>query len=317
MKIYSYIKYLLIGSLFFTLQSCDDNFADLKEKSLTWQESTHLKINAVEGKENFIWEKSVETSLQYWKNTSIELDVVINSKKARTELSKIDFYITAEERDGYNYSAPFDTNGKLLRTISAIPEDGKLSLALNAEEVYQMFSSDFKNDRTVSKVLSGDLFELHWVITAKDGSVMDSRNYVGGEYRYDFSGLYLELSPVWPNTFKVEWLAGKDLLEMIGASFASDEITITATTASGTYDAPYLFNANIGMPFMASLVFNSDTGETQVADVWGLGAGWKFSNIDGVSLDIELTGTENILMPGAYKVRLTRTDGANWPTNIH
>ncbi len=304
-----------------SMQSCSDDFSTIEEIETSWQEATHLNIIPVEGKEAFVWEKNILTQEQYWKNTVVELDLVINSDLANTEVSKIDFYITAEEFEGYNYTAPFDSNGRLVSTVSGVSEDGKFTLTLNAEEVYELFSSDFKNNRTESQVLKDDLFELHWVVTAKDGSEMDSRNYVAGEYRYSFAGKYQELAPpIWQDTYDFEWLSGIDIFGMLGLVVApTGEMTVTERSGTpGTYTIPnMLFNADFGIPMTGDLVFDFESGLTTVSNAYGLS--WTVSNINGSSLDIEITGMDNLLpIPGAvYKVRLTRQDGANWPTNIH
>lgn len=304
----------------FSLQSCSDDFSTIEEVETRWQESTHLKLRPVEGKEAFVWEKNILTQEQYWKNTVVELDLVINSDLANTEVSKVDFYLTAEELDGYNYTAPFDTNGKLLSTVTGISEDGKFKLILNAEEVYELFSSDFKKDRTESQVLKDDMFELHWVVTAKDGSLMDSRNYVDGEYRYSIAGKYQELAPpIWQDSYDFEWLSGNEIFGMLGLSVApTGEMTITESDTPGTYTIPnMLFNADFGIPMTGALVFDFNSGLTTVTNSFGLS--WSVSNINETSLDIEVTGMENLLpIPGVvYKVRLSRKDGVNWPTNIH
>lgn len=303
----------------FSLQSCSDDFSTIEEIETSWQESTHLILTPVEGKEAFIWEKSIETSEQYWKNTSVEFDVVINSEIANTEVSKIDFYITAEERDGYNYTAPFDTDGKLVSTVSSISEDGKFSIELDAEEVYQLFSSDFKNDRTESQIIKGDLFELHWVVSAKDGSVMDSRDYVAGEYRLSFEGIYQELAPpIWEGTYDFEWIEVSEDLPMYGVNLGdTGEMTIIQSSTLGTYDIPnMLFSLNLGMPYHGKLIYDYPSGETKFEDSIGYAGTWLLSNINGSSIDVAYFSP----MLDAYgisgKVRMTRRDGENWPTNI-
>lgn len=318
MKIYSYINYLLILGFVLSLQSCDDDFFTQEEEISQWEAATNLKIASVEGKEAFVWEKNLLTEEQYWKNTVVELDIEISSTLESSELEKVDFYITAEESDGFNYTAPFDTDGKLLNTISEIPEDGKFKLTLNAEDVYDLFSGEFKNARTISTVLDGDLFELHWVITAKDGSVMDSRNYAEGDYRYTIKGVNQGWAPpVWEGTYDVEFLeVGAGLWQ--AAVGDTGEMTITESDVLGTYDIPnLLFTIDIGQPYPGKLVYDFITGSSNVSGSWGVGGTWILSNVDGISIDVEYYSPLYDAYGVSAKVKLTRRDGVNWPTNIH
>ena len=309
----------------FAFHSCSEEdqseFSDLTAVN-DWQFNTQLSFTPEVGKEAFIWEKNILTLAEYWVNDEVVFNGNISSSLNTSQFSKIDFYITAEEKGGYNYTAPFDKTGRLITSVSNISDEGNFTLTLNAEDTYQLFGSNFVNNRSQTKVFEGDLFEIHWVITNVDGSILDSRDYVDGEYRYSITGKYQELAPpVWQDTYDFEWLSGDDLLAGFGLiSATSGTLVITESATPGTYDIPnMLFNADFGIPFPGTLVFDFDSGLTTTADAYGFGVSWEYSNINESSIDIEIKGVGNLLPAGdtIFKVRLTRQDGANWPSNIH
>lgn len=323
MKTFSFLKYIIIAVGFvFVLQSCsseDTEFPNLASGTDSWKENTKINFTATAGKENFIWEKNLLSFDEYWKNDVVELNATITSTIGLSQISKIDVFINTQEKDGYNYSAPFKTEGKLIKTITSVPASGDFSLQFNATETYDLFATDYVKDRTTTKAYDGDLFELYWIISLANGQVLDSRNYFNDGYSFAFKGKYQELAPpVWQDTYTMEWLSGNDVFALFGLNVpVMDEFVITESSTPGTYNlTSMLFNINLGLT--GTMVYDFNSGKTTVLDdAFGL-VSWRFSNINGPSIDIEIFGMDNLIpIPGiVYKVRLTRQDGNNWPSNI-
>jgi len=319
------LRYLLILSFIYSFQSCNDEldseFSEANTENIPWQADTHIKIQPVKDKEAFIWLTNVITLEQFWGNDTVELNLALNSVITNTSFSKIDFYLTAQEKDGYNYTPPYDTTGKLLTSITEIPEDGKINLKIKADDVYELFKNDFVNPRPEAPLLAGDLFELHWIITNVDGSVLNSNDFIEGEYRFGFTTLYKEKKPPsWEGTFDYEWIYVSDGAEEWGGVAVGDKGQITieeltdATETQKVFDVSHLlFNYNYGGPGKLYLDFN--TGETYVEG--NSEEKWVISNVDGPTLEISWTYKYSEDYDEYGTVRLTRTDGEDWPENFH
>jgi len=326
MKKYSFIKYLLVSSLIFTIQSCDDEitseFPDAKSpENMAWQANTNIKVNPVEDKEAFIWLTNVVTLEQYWGNDTVELKMKLNSIIPTENFAKIDFYLTAQETNGYNATPPYDTTGKLLTTTTDLPESGEFGLQINADEAYDLFKGNFVNPRITAPLLDGDLFEIHWIITNKDGTVLNSQDYVGGEYRFGFTTLHKEKKPPsWEGTFNYEWIYVSDGGLQWGGVKVGDkgQIEIVETTdaleLNKEFDVSHLlFNYNYGGA--GKIYLNYETGETYVEG--SEEEKWIISNVDGPNLEISWTYKYSEGYDEYGTVILTRTDGEDWPENFH
>ncbi|MCF6223326.1 MAG: hypothetical protein L3J34_06315 [Flavobacteriaceae bacterium] len=326
MKKYSIIKFLMVLSLVFSIQSCRDlndlEFPEAKDPgSLAWQATTHMKISPTEGKETFVWLTNIITLEQYWGNDTVELNFEMDSSIPTENFSKIDFYLTVEEKDGYNSTPPYNTEGKLLRTITDLPENANFVLQISGNKVYEMFKSDFINPRQQAPLLDGDLFEIHWIITNKDGTFLNSQDYIQGEYRFGFSTLHKDKKPPsWEGTFNYEWTYVSDGGLQWGGVKVGDtgQIEIVETTEAlelnKEFDVSHLlFNYNYGGD--GKIFLNYTTGETYVEG--GSEEKWTISNVDGNTLEIAWTYKYSAEYDEYGTVRLTRTDGEDWPENFH
>lgn len=311
MKKKSIFKSLLFLGAIFLLQSCESNDEPLMEEAVNWQERTRISFKAAEDKETFIWYHDLLTNADYWGNDEVEVDMTIKTNVSVDLLDKVDFYITVEEKDGYNYSAPFNTDGKMISSVS-IPESGEFTFKMNADDAYDLYKNDFHNDRSSVLARAGDIFLVYYVITAKDGSTFDSRKSLKEGMRF---GLKVRVEdyapPVWAGTFDYEVID-------IGYSCGTLKGQLTfVNEGEGVYHIPSLtFNycwsgsGKINYDFITGLVKvdpNNDYDDVV----------WNISNINGTSLDIYWTYYYTASYGEWSKVRLTRTDGANWPTNIY
>jgi len=328
MKKYSFIKYLLVLSIIFSMHSCNDEITSefpnaVDPANLAWQANTHIKVTPVEDKEAFIWLTNVVTLEQYWGNEIVELKMKLNSVIPTDNFAKIDFYLTAQEKDGYNATPPFDTTGKLLSTLTDFPESGEFGLQIDADDAYELFKGDFLMPRTTAPLLDGDLFEIHWIITNKDGTELNSQDYVAGEYRFGFTTLHKEKKPPsWEGTHEYEWIYTSAGASTWGGVSVGDKGQINIVETSDALDLDKFFDAddlsfgyNYGGP--GSLSLNFETGETSTIDDSWRAQEWTISNVDGNTLEI----TWKYYYTDSYDewgtVRLTRTDGEDWPENFH
>jgi len=315
MKKKSILKYLLFFSTIFLLQSCDEDTNIYEEGELSWQNSTVLKVTPVEDKETFIWYKDLLTFEEYWGNETVELNMKLRSELSADQFSKVDFYVTVEEKDGYNYTAPFDRTGKMLTSVD-IPESGEFSLALNATDAYALFINDFQTDRSSKLPVADDFFLVYWVITAKDGSTLDSRSVANND-RYAIKVRVEDYAPpVWAGDYNYEIIdvgyncGGSNAIGTTGTISIAHLGTGVYRVSSLTFNYCYSGAGNIVFDFLDGLTYvdpNNDYDDVV----------WNISNINGTSLDIYWTYKWTANYGEWSKVRLTRTDGVNWPTNIY
>lgn len=308
---------ILVVSAIILLHSCTVNDDDLyQEPALeeSWQQQTKLEVLPVFNKETFKWEVDTYNETGNWKNDEVELNMKIVTT-ANVEFTKVDFYSIAEEKNGYNYSKPFDAVGKKIHTVS-LSGMKEFSWTLKADEVYNLFINDFKNDRSgMYYALEGDKFLLYWVITASNGSVLDSRldpNYD----RYLISTKVRTVLPkIFEGEFDFEWIELTKGAEVEGGVSLGETGTVLITYDE---DNDYylmdnlLWNYFYGSP--GKLYYKPDglvyvEGENQEK--------WTISNINGNSMDIEFWYMYSDEYDEIGKVRFTRKDGKNWPTNLY
>ena len=306
----SILKYLLLFSTIFLLQSCDEDTNIYEEGELSWQNSTTLKVTPVEDKETFIWYKDLLTFEEYWGNETVELNMKLRSNVSADQFSKVDFYVTVEEKDGYNYTAPFNTTGKMFTSVD-MPESGEFSVSINATDSYALYMNDFKTDRSTKLPVADDIFLVYWVITAKDGSMLDSRSEATND-RYAMKVRVENFAPpVWEGTFNYEWI---DIGYSYGKQIGATGTTTFTNLGEGVYDVD---NGNFHYAYSGpgTLTYDFLTGLCSFAGTYQ--TVWEISNVDGASLDIYWSYQWTASYDEWGTVRLTRTDGKDWPTNIH
>ncbi|TRZ41302.1 hypothetical protein [Robertkochia solimangrovi] len=314
--------YMLPILSLFTVFSCsDEGFEDpvreaVNPEDLPWMATTNLEVSGVEEKENFVWETNLLTSEEYWGVEDVEYQVAINSEVEKTNFSKIEFYITLQEENGYNYSAPFDYEGKLAATVNQWNEEGEFSLSFNVEDTYAMFIDNLKFDRSAKLARAGDLFEVHWVIYGKDGETFDSRLQSGAKYRFTFLTKLLDFAPpIWAGTYNYEWIEATANAVRYGRITVGQTGTVTISQVEGQtyYMSNLMFGyyyagaGNVVYDFLDGLVYVEGSRQEK----------WHIINIDGPSMDIALEYQYSAGYDEYCTVRITRTDGTDWPTHIY
>ncbi|TRZ41592.1 hypothetical protein DMZ48_16410 [Robertkochia solimangrovi] len=305
------------------VQACNnDGFEDPVNEAPTsedmpWQANTMLKVTADSLQYAFIWERDLLTYNEYWKNEEVILHMKLESVLTSKQLDKVEFYINAEEKDGYNAQAPYDKANFLIETITDFNDERSFDLVIPAPTVYDLFKNKFEYNRNTQLAREGDIFEIKWVIYAKDGSVIDTRESSSIDNRFGFATIFQDFAPpVWAGDFAYEWI---DMGWGISYYDPSIVIGTTGIMTIQQVDASNYTISNIHFGHSSgragTLYYEFDTGLVESEST--LNDTWVISNIDGASLDIAFTNNWSSGYGYWGTVRLTRTDGANWPSNIH
>lgn len=311
----SLLGYFLVLCTVFLSQSCDIDADDsYTEGNLSWQSTTRISAKAVKDKETFIWYHDLLSGEDYWGNDKVELNMKLVSDLKPEEFSTIDIYIVAEEKDGYNYSAPYDSKGKLLKTVD-MPSTGEFSLELAATDAYALFANEFLTDRSEVLAAKGDIFLVYWVLNRNDGSKLDSRDHLNYE-RYPIIVRVEDYAPpVWEGTFEYEWIECSNGAVNWGGVFVGQTGTVNIVNlGEGKYSMTnLLWNYYYGSA--GYIYYDFISGLTYVEGSYN--ERWYISNIDGPSMDIRFWYYYSDAYDETGTVRFTRTDGNNWPTNIY
>ena len=294
MKKYALIKYFFILSVIFSLNSCgeddDSEFIDaVSPENLEWQANTNITVTPVEDKNIFVVDRQVLGGALSWANDTVEFNMDLNSILPIDDFASIDFYLTAEELNGYNYTGPYDTSGKLYQTVlsSEMTEDGKFNIEIIADEAAILFQNEYQNSRPEIALLEGDLFELHWVIKANNGTIYDSRDYVESDTRFGFTVRYDDIAPlIWDGIFEYEWTYTSAGAESWGAVYVGKTgLTIITPTSPGLYDSNDVsFDYYYGGP--GSITFDYLTGLTAIVDTSWREQKWEILSVGGPTLEI-------------------------------
>jgi len=330
MKTIHNYKYLFLFGIISLFVSCsEEGFTDpishTDPNKNSWVYNTNLNISAKKDKEAFLWLKNVLTLEEYWGNDEVTLDVNLNSEFPISNIDKIDFYFTAQEKDGYNYTAPFDTEGVFFKSINSWDEEGKFTLNIEGESIYSLFTNKFKFNRASSLVREGDLFELHWVIYGKDGKIKDSRKSVEGNSRYGIAAKRQDFAPpVFEGNFIRTWTyipPGSLFSLVFGSKFVTGltENCPIENLGGGDYKIDFTgYGLTTGATDDVGIINFNFTSGLLTVKYGPLGDKYKVTNVSGDTLTIDWTCAYSgapYFIYGTFTLK--RTDGANWPTNIY
>lgn len=332
MKKHITFKYCFLAIIpLFLLYSCNDDSSEFSDPVTSdlfhWHANTNIVISPADTVKSIVlFRNLIDTSLS-WKSKTVQLNMDLNSPLLAENFSKIDIYITAEEKDGYNYTAPFDTTGILYKTISDIT-DNSLSIVLDGNELGKMFETKFKNPRSGVPLLEGDIFELHWVLTNMDGNTLDSRDYIDPEYRFGVGVKVLDsVPPILAGEFSYKWIEASDDAMDWGIELNyTGNITIGlkegTTTSYNVSDLTFGYNYLLDFdPALGYIEYDYVTGLITVTDQALIDYGqqetsWEIIKVDDrKNITIKYT---NLLYPTEYgTIQLTRSDDNDWPNNLH
>ncbi|MCF7568282.1 hypothetical protein L3X37_07885 [Sabulilitoribacter arenilitoris] len=308
-------KYFLFFSAIFLLNSCDESDDSVIEEVVNWKEQTRIAFTPVEDKETFIWYHDLLTNEDYWATDEVEINMSLKSNVSAENFSKVDFYLTVEEKDGYNYTAPFNTTGKMIGSVN-VPESGEFTFNIKGDDAYGLYLNDFKNSRSSVLAREGDIFLLYYVITAKDGTTLDSRKSTKVGNRFGMKVKVEDYAPpVWEGTFDFEWIEVSGGAATYGGVFVGKTGSVNIThLGNQVYSmSNLLWDYKYGTS--GKIFFDFLSGETYVSG--NSSEHWTISNINGSSMDIEFWYSYSDDYDETGTVRFTRTDGADWPSNIY
>ncbi len=319
MKKLKYINLITKSLLVILMISCsksDEFDAAVTPEKIAWQANTAITVNAVNGIASFIWETNLLTLETYPVSDTLELNFKIKSIAKIENISKVEIYVNAEEKDGYNYTEPFDYTRKLFTTITVIPEDGTFSLKIPAEDLYELFSNEFLNDRSEVHLLDGDFFTLTWKIIHSDGSVFDSFDNPISENNFGLQVKYQDYyPPVLEGSYTYEYIEAGAGFSMLGIGVGTTgTIDITLTEPPGTYYVSDFGFNKWSLP--NTLVHDFPSGLVTTSEGF-YKTTWAIVDVNGASIDIYVESMFTPVYGWWGVVRITRVDGVEFAESLN
>jgi len=173
------IIWVLVPVLMF--QSCQD---EPVYPELTWMQTTTLSVAPLDSLKNFIVELHIATKKPVRiARGSLNLGFDLDWESTENPVEKVTLYIQMQEKVDTVINAYGVDTEIVLSEITEFTPDGKFDLILNAETVYGLFKDALGDSRDEYAVpaLPGDLFEIKWGLTGKDGTVLNARDNCFGE----------------------------------------------------------------------------------------------------------------------------------------
>lgn len=307
-------------AIFPLLTSCEEE-EEIKlppAYNTTWADSATLKFNPADGKTNGFEYNVVlgAGGTEYWNVTTVDFDVNVDIESGDvSEISKIDIYVFAEEKNGDEYNYLGGDNGKLLKTISSPAES--FIVSITKDELGSLFKDDFSTSRN-GDILVEDFFELKWVITGKNGKTIDTRTECAGfDCSFGFGAKIVEVAPpIWEGTFNYEWITLTDNAKRYGRVDVGQTGTMTFTLQPGSfteYDVSHLA-ADYYYSSAGSLKYGYVDGTVELSG--GNRTAWNIVDVNGATLTIEFSYRYSVGYDEYGTFTLTRTDGQDWPSNL-
>jgi len=312
---------ILVSAL--VMQSCEKEDPDYPE--LTWKETTTLSVAPLDSLSNFVVELHFPSGEPNKISTeTLNLGFDLDWTTVDNPVSKVTLYIRLQaEIDSVTTSFGTDTEVKLAE-ITDFDAEGKFNVRLKMEDVYDLFLDDFGNSRNQYDVpiLPGDLFEITWKITGKDGTENNVRDECFGmdcQYGILVEGQFPFLW--WGGIFDFQWIVVSEEVQTWSDidSGMTDLIVITPVTINDEGEEVYDISHTLFNYYWAAgeadgqLFYDKSTGLVTIEG--DMGEAWDISNVVGPSLDIAWSYSDYPEETGT--VRLTRTDGLDWPSDIH
>ena len=303
------------------LNSCEEDYEVLgfDNPNSQWTDSATLRFTSEQDKTGFVYNVNNSTGEEFWGQTEAKFNVEFFSNQATVaNISKIDFYIYAQEQvgDGYNYLG--GTEGVLLKTISNPTEVFELSFT--KEEVYNIFKNQYTSNQTDIKI--GDIFEIKWVITGTDGQVYDSRtDCVGFNCSYGFDAKEA-IVDTWIGEFEYKWIeVGPGTVR-----YSYDNINVGSTgivefipgSTEGQYDVLDMsFGGAYGGPRGGTLTYDVDNQILTIISAESYyNSIWEVVSVTEDVLTVYWTNNFTTRYSEYGTIELRRSDGLKWPTGL-
>jgi len=304
------------------LNSCEEEGLDVKQPEAydaTWADYAKLKFEpAID--DLYAFEYYVEAGAngnEYWNTTEVSFNVAVNlGDNPISDISKIEIYAFAEEKNGDSFKYIGGKQGKLYETVTNPSES--FVLTISKDKLEELFKTDFSANHN-GEVLTNDLFEFKWVITGKDDSVVDTRtDCFDFDCTYGIQTKVIDVAPaIWEGTFNYEWIAATDNAKLYGKISIGKTGTMTFTLQPGFFTVYDVSHLSADYYYGSSGTLNYDY-ESGLVEISGKNAQhWDIVDITGPTLTIDFSYYYSVGYDEYGTFTLTRTDGKDWPTNLH
>lgn len=278
-----------------------------------------------------------------WQNQEVSLNFHLSTGRSLDEISQIDFYMSYQEKDGYNYQAPYEDNKTLVNTImyEDISSSGDIVMSFNALDVSTIFADKYENTSNGSQtrttdipLLEGDLFTMTWVISFVDGKTFDSSQIVAPNNSHAIQTAIKQVyPPTWNGIFNYEVIeagAGAAAYSYnIGKTgtielVETDEVGVFDYTGAGSSGN----NGALGWKYgrQDAIHYNYATGASigigiNAANGLNYAETWDITYINETTIQIHWESFYDHVNESGRDyngtVLLTRNDGYPWPKNLY
>lgn len=301
--------------------ACTEDTLNPENYTPEWSHNATLKF-APAGDASGQFEYHVEAyegGTEYWNVTDVNLDVAVDLGGFTVdEIAKIDIYLFVEEdlEGGFNYLG--GEQGKLISTVEDPTET--FEITISKEDIEGMYGTDFSDNHNGNVTVS-DLFELKWVFTGVDGKIYDSRSDCSGfNCTYAFGTNVIQIAPpIWEGTFEYEWIEATAGALNYGRITIGQTGTMTMSLQEGSYtvyDVSHL-GADYYYGGPGVLDYDYQSGAVTIIDPSWRAQVWNITDVNGPTITIEWSYYYSAGYDEYGTFTLTRTDGQDWPTNIH
>ena len=285
----------------------------------TWQDEAYLKFTPTGESNSFVYNRELGTGGQeYWNVTDVNYDVsVMLGEFPISEISKVDIYVFAEEKNGDDYKYLGGNQGKLLETINNPMES--FQMTVSKDNLADLFKNDFSANHN-GDVSADDVFEFKWAITGKDGAVVDTRiDCVGFNCTYGLGTKVVEVAPpVLEGTYNYEWIDATADAQYWGGISIGQTGTITMTLQPGSYTVYDVSDLSCDYAYggPGAIKLSYDTGLIETIDPINE-QHWDITDVNGPTITVDFSYYYSAAYNEYGTFTLTRADGQDWPSNIH
>jgi len=302
------------------------NKDEMNYKQADWKQTILAKVTPSGAERNFLSEVNLATNARSWSEDKRTINFDIDwSGQEENPVAKVDVYAAIQETTTSGVHLAGGIMGKMLTSVTSFDANGKFAITVSVDQLYDLLKNDFEVTARPNKILPTDLIELKWVVTGIDGQMIDSRstNDCFGEFcSYAFG--VTSVADIWGGTFDYEYIqVGAGVQCCTGATIPKVKVGTTGTmtfvkTGNGLYTVA---DAEFGASWNGALVtetlnFNFNTGAQSLTDTKAHAVKWSFSNNKGNTIDLKWVNKWEVSYGEWGVVRLTRTDGVKWPTNL-
>ena len=309
------------------LHSCEETEDVRQPVSFdSWENGATLKFSPVkqaDGTTPVAFEYEIDAknaANNSWARTELNYDLSFLSNVGdASDISKIDLYAFIEEKigDGYNYLG--GNTGKLIITITN--PTGATAFKLTKDQLYDLFKNDFSTTRT--DLATDDFIEIKWVITGKDGNVIDTRtNCTGFNCSFGVKTDVTLLDPTWIGDFQYNWTYVSPATityswAKVGANPTGTVTFSPSKTVKGAFNISDLScGGAYGDAATGYVIYDKAKTELSVYNTTSDACKWELVSRTNTTLTINWTYRYTASYGEFGTFQIIRNDGINWPANL-